>query len=464
MCIMYIKEHDQAFPSDETMKICWDDNHDGAGYSWYNRDTEMWHTVKGLMSWTAFLERFHKDRKEYDLDGRSVVVHFRVGTSGPEIGGATHPFPATMEEGLTVNTLEYISKGVFFHNGTIGQGKDGLSDTQVATTEYIQPMVRHIFEDDIVDEALLGILCELLRTNNNRYVITHGPNIRYLGDWVEDKESGLVFSNNRFKETNTRYAAQEERNKKQREYLSQLKAQHGTTTGANTKETLVYDVPERISDVNLFLDDDGYFDWLAWDNRYNNVNLFLDTKTNTTTDNTTTEMITVYNAEGEAVYTVSRNSADGEKWDENPTAADTTVTSIPDQRLITCRTCNLMSYPECLSQGECAGCGTLLDPEWSQRESITEDKNQRNYDCPCCEAELSIELTVADPTVTSRYWRRGLTDLCQCWKCGTAWGYTSQDKQWVIGDVTTDEEKVSHLVEYVTEAAYVMTQKRQANG
>lgn len=430
MCIMYIKEFDQAFPSDTTMKICWDDNRDGAGYSWYNGDTEMWHTVKGLMTWEAFLERFNKDRKEYNLDHKSVIVHFRVGTSGPEIGGATHPFPATTVVGVTVNTLEFVSKGVFFHNGTIGHGRNGLSDTQVATTELVQPMVRHIFENDEVDEKLLDILADVLKADVNRYVITHGPNIRYLGNWVKDKESGLIYSNNRYKEDNTRYEAARLKTQKHGEYLALLRADNVTD-----KDMLSYDMHERLADVTRFLDDDGHFKWSAWDDRYN-TDL---PKTTTTTD------VTVYDADGNVKYSIDQDKDDIEAWDANTTQIS----------LTTCLTCNLASYPGELEQGECPGCGTILDPSLGRTQAKELYDNERSYDCPQCDSCMAIELTGFEVTKAS-YKAKGLDDFCQCWKCDAVWGYTKEDSAWVIGTIQKDTQGVKYILE--------LTEGHQANG
>ena len=418
MCIMFIKDFDMAFPSDKTMKICWDDNRDGAGYAWYDNTIDMWHVVKGLMSWTAFLDKFNEDREKYELDKKSVVVHFRVGTSGPEVGGATHPFPAVETEGVTVNTLEYTCKGVFFHNGTVGAGTKELSDTQVATLDYVQPMVPHIFEDDQFNEPLLDILAECLNATGNRYVITHGPNIHYLGSWVKDAETGMVFSNSRYKEENTRYQA------------AAIKASipHTTTNVVTTVNGLVeYELIPRLEDVTLFMNEDyGTFDWNKWDNRYT-----LEDNTTTTTTDKTIETIEVYGADGEVKYTVARDPKDTEAWEDIQQQSP----DAPPAGSTTCITCNLFVMPNELVHGECPGCGTILDPDGY----LEAKEDQRNYGCPTCDKNMSIEFD-GFPEVIKSAKARGLDDFCTCWDCGCVWGYTSKDNRWTLGYLNKSKE------------------------
>ena len=412
MCIMFTKQEDENFPTMDCMKICWDDNRDGAGYAWYDPEQNDWVVTKGLMSWDAFKEEFEWDRKQYDLDNKTVVVHFRVGTTGGITGGATHPFPAMLTKDVTVHTLRYRAKAIMFHNGTVGFGTAQYSDTQRAAMEFCYPMVPHIFENNEVDEKLMDLLATMLKADSCRYVLCYENNIRVLGKWVTDPVSGLDFSNERFKLEDTRFWKQEEAAITQAKRKAELAAKWGSLGKSFTGN--VVELPAAVRKAAKFMKD-GIWNWVAWDGRYN-----IKQETDTTTT-TADDLLPVYGADDEILYYISKNG-------ETATIATPKTEGLITAETLFCKTCTLIMHITDLNDGECPGCGTIMLPD------EPEGKDERDYECPVCQAKFGIE-----PTCQFEG-REGVDDECQCCKCGCIWGYTKNGSDWVLGHVTSNGE------------------------
>lgn len=432
MCIMFVKECDKDFPSHETMKVCWDDNRDGAGYAWYNEESEAWKVVKGLMSWNEFLQRFEEDRKTYELDDKLVCVHFRVGTTGPNTGGATHPFPFIDVTPENIHKTEYETKGIMFHNGTLSNGTVSMSDTAMAAMQYWH-IVPHIFETGETNQGLLKILEEVLNSKVCRYAICYENHLIMLGPWVKDEESGLMYSNERFVAEKTwRYKAQQ----RVKEERAKADARQASFEKGDTQYLRM---PKDVRTYTKFVGTDNVWNWELWDNRYKTKKPVL----GPTEDLGKAKSFDVMDMDGNTLFTVDADE-DFDKGD--------IVDVTPTESGIICITCqNHVKDRSYLIEGECPGCGTLLDPEWSKTypaESAVDDNmsaavdaalseeeefDYRDvYQCPTCK-ETSYIVDVDEDKVPHAYQQKDLSDFTKCNKCSCVWGYTNDDKEWVLG-------------------------------
>lgn len=397
MCIAFVKETDKDFPSEDTMLTCWKDNPDGAGYAWYDKEVDGWNVVKGLMTWNNFLERFNRDRERFNLDDKMVCVHFRVGTTGPKNGGATHPFPFLNVDNNNIHALEYTSKAVLFHNGTVGPGNANFSDTAMAAKAYWH-LAPHIFEEGKANTGLLKILEEVLDTAHSRYALCYGDTLLMLGSWVEDKASGLFYSNDRFTKEKTFWW------KRQQPTPVTPTVNDTIDSGISSPFGIIIQLPPHSRDSKAFRHVDSGWDWDKWEARYN-------TAPTPPNENLAEDMIKIYDGKGNVVYEVER------KDKQKPT--------------IHCMTCKLDIIDKTyLNDGECPGCDTLLDPDAKPKEDKPYDFRDV-YKCPTCD-EQSYIVDVSSDVVNSANYPE-LSDFTRCNKCSCVWGYTEMDTEWVIG-------------------------------
>jgi hypothetical protein len=196
MCVIVYKPKGEKKVPKRIFKECWANNSDGAGYAIWNEETEMWDVKKGFMSFSKFWQSY----RTLDVQTSDIVfIHFRIGTSGGETPEMTHPFPVADElKADKMGMLEYSAKDIVFHNGVIGFGENGWSDTCVAIRDIVDPLHPYL-EDDKV----FNFMVEPLETLQNRWIITKGRMIYQYGDWIEHE--GVDYSNNTFRES--RYPA-----------------------------------------------------------------------------------------------------------------------------------------------------------------------------------------------------------------------------------------------------------------
>ena len=185
MCIAIVSEVGVELPKKKILKRCFENNPDGAGYA-VMLPTEKWEGKKGFMTWKSFWKAFNKE--QYSKDDM-VLIHFRIGTSGKkEHPDCTHPFPVTDNEADLI-LHHFVSDSIIMHNGTCGQGRKDLSDTMVAIIDFAEPLLPHL-----EDAKMLSILHKCLG-GTSRWFIANKTHSWMLGDWEEEKETGIWYSN-----------------------------------------------------------------------------------------------------------------------------------------------------------------------------------------------------------------------------------------------------------------------------
>lgn len=195
MCIIIAKDKYGRLPSEEELKNSFEFNSDGAGFMYVKNGKVV--IDKGYMTYDAFLKHYKSLLTEFnDFKGKSLVMHFRIGTSGKNIKENTHPFPISSDTRmLRAKHLSQEDIGIV-HNGVIkGYGTaTGLNDTQEFISKYIYPIYSHFNEFYKNKDIMYGI--EVI-TNSKWVILTKEDELYYIGEFIDEK--GLMFSNTSYK-------------------------------------------------------------------------------------------------------------------------------------------------------------------------------------------------------------------------------------------------------------------------
>ena len=199
MCIIVAKKKGINIPNEETLRECFNRNSDGAGLM-YVKDGKI-HIEKGYMTFAAFIERLNNLNKELNFKEKSLVMHFRITTSGGTKPENCHPFPISDKvEDLKATSI--ITEDVAMaHNGIINTysgvlENDKLSDTQLFVQRAVYPIyqldhefykneaIMNLFEDDLINQVLYNLI-------NNAINYT-GEDLRVKINIIENKNNYLV--------------------------------------------------------------------------------------------------------------------------------------------------------------------------------------------------------------------------------------------------------------------------------
>lgn len=188
MCIAIYKPQNVKMPSKETLKICFNNNPDGAGYMLLKNGKI--YGKKGFMTFKSFWSSFNA---EGYTQKDSVAIHFRIGTSGELSESFTHPFPIS-DKPKELKKLSFVSNMALIHNGIIGAGTKEMSDTMLFIKDVLFPLSNHFEKDEII-QAISGM------TKGNRLLIVKGHKVVMTGDW--QKNEGVYYSNDTYKKEKT---------------------------------------------------------------------------------------------------------------------------------------------------------------------------------------------------------------------------------------------------------------------
>jgi len=191
MCIILYKPEKVKMPDYETLKNCFENNGDGAGYMF--ADNGKVHIVKGLMSFGGFIKSLNHTVARYGKD-RAYVLHFRLSTQAGVRKDCTHPFPLSknMDDLRKLKTECEIG---IAHNGIIDlttsyQKILTHSDTMEFITEYLSLIIKGPLYYKNADKLKL---IEKLTDSKLAILDGHGHCELLGGDWTED--GGVFYSN-----------------------------------------------------------------------------------------------------------------------------------------------------------------------------------------------------------------------------------------------------------------------------
>ena len=195
MCVIAVKESGvSAFPESK-MKAMFNHNSDGAGFA-YVLDNKVF-VEKGLMEYKDFERAYamlEKTIRQADKDIKDIpiVLHFRIGTHGPNSAGLTHPFPIS-HNFKHLTALDYNADIVMAHNGIINNVRphSGWSDTQQYIKDILLPMAkanRHFYTNPFMKEIMENTI------GGSKFVfLDKDGKVSYVGDWKE--QDGIKYSN-----------------------------------------------------------------------------------------------------------------------------------------------------------------------------------------------------------------------------------------------------------------------------
>lgn len=194
MCIIIAKEKNGRLPKEEELKNSFEYNSDGAGFMYVDNGQVV--IDKGYMTWNSFIGHYKKLLKRYnDFKNKSLVIHCRIGTSGKNTPGNTHPYP------ISDNAKELRKKTMkadiaMAHNGIIKNygTPTGLNDTQEFIAKYLYPVHKN-YKDFYENPYFMEGLEEI--TGSKLVFLTKEDKLYFVGEFVQD--DALSFSNTSYK-------------------------------------------------------------------------------------------------------------------------------------------------------------------------------------------------------------------------------------------------------------------------
>lgn len=193
MCIIMSKPKGVALPDKATFRRCYQNNPDGCGYMYVEKGKVI--IKKGFM---GYKNMYKEIRNLLERQDRSVVVHFRIGTSGKKDQKTCHPYPITNEVKGLQKTYFETDLGIV-HNGIISGYSDrtntDLNDTQVFIRDFLS-VLKDLNRDFYKQTNVLKMLEQV--TTSKLTFLDNKDEIYYVGDFIQD-ESGVYYSNGTYK-------------------------------------------------------------------------------------------------------------------------------------------------------------------------------------------------------------------------------------------------------------------------
>ena len=193
MCIAIYKPMGVEFPSKKTLKTCFENNPDGAGFMVATGETVEIH--KGFMGFRSFWKSLRDARDRHGND-KAFVMHFRISTQGGVRQDGCHPFPlsGSMDDMRLLDTTCDVG---IAHNGiislcSVGWGKKiDYSDTMAFITEYLSLIIKDesYYKDDdklTLIEKLCGSRLAILDKHGHCELIGKGWSV-VNGVWYSNE-------------------------------------------------------------------------------------------------------------------------------------------------------------------------------------------------------------------------------------------------------------------------------------
>lgn len=185
MCIIAIKPAQAAMFDESIIRTMFSRNPDGAGYM-FVEDGKV-RIEKGFMDVGSLIESL----REKDFDGKNLILHFRIGTSGLRDGLNTHPYPVFETNGISCKADIAMAHNGILHDFTPRIGSK-INDTQC----FIHEVLEHLDKDFLKDEGKMFLISKLIGTNRLAF-LNEKDEVVTLGDFISDQ--GYLFSNSSYK-------------------------------------------------------------------------------------------------------------------------------------------------------------------------------------------------------------------------------------------------------------------------
>jgi RNase P subunit RPR2 len=186
MCLIVVKESGVKLPEKEHLENGSFSNKDGMGIALHKKNSIGVLIKKDFTNVFLLNKWIEENVKEED----SLIVHFRLGTSGLKDAGNAHPYPLVKDDKL-LRTTELTWENAVAHNGIFKDygGDKILNDTQ----EFIQEVLSdNIIKNNLKNPVIQKLLKESIGGSKLAFMLEDGKIIT-LGEYQEEK--GVKFSN-----------------------------------------------------------------------------------------------------------------------------------------------------------------------------------------------------------------------------------------------------------------------------
>ena len=201
MCVIAFAPEGVELPSETIRSDMWYSNSDGAGMMYVLN--KRVYIEKGFMDIKSFenaIAGVEKKLRKQKLTSKDIpfLLHYRIGTHGPNSEGLTHPFPITPHNDMMQALDLYTDVGVA-HNGIIYSvtPKNTISDTMQYIKDVLVPLYRsnpEFYVDDNIQDLIDNTI-----DGSRLAIIDRKGQFVLLGHWVElDEAPGVLFSNKLF--------------------------------------------------------------------------------------------------------------------------------------------------------------------------------------------------------------------------------------------------------------------------
>lgn len=194
MCIIVYKPENQPMPFKKTLRTCFENNPDGAGYMFV--DNGKVHIEKGFMTFNAFWRSLREHSNVFETS--PFVMHFRISTQAGIRQDCCHPFPLSPKMDNLRKLRAFCSVGVA-HNGIIDLTSTGYyysktqtvthSDTMEFITDYLSLIINS--KDYYKNENTL-LLIERL-ADSKLAILDNDGHCELVGKFTLD--NGIYYSN-----------------------------------------------------------------------------------------------------------------------------------------------------------------------------------------------------------------------------------------------------------------------------
>lgn len=183
MCIAIAKPKGVKIPK-RVLKACFLNNPDGAGFAYPENGKVK--IIKGLFSFRSFWREY----REIDPESKSVLIHFRVATSGKIDSFNCHPW--------RINETH-----AFIHNGNLasrlGVSSEDVFDTGIFAGKVLTPIF-NLSNELWKTDGFLWMMEEAIGSGNKLAIINSDGEFQIFNSILGEREHGSWFSNKTYKE------------------------------------------------------------------------------------------------------------------------------------------------------------------------------------------------------------------------------------------------------------------------
>lgn len=181
MCITLLSTKNR--PTEETLRICFANNKDGAGLAWAH-DGKLY-LEKGFFSFNEFWAVY----KQIPKENTALIAHFRKITTGPKDKKNCHPW--------------HIDENhVFAHNGTFKQFEDKKADKLSDTGKFVNGILKPMFKICPVmwrNEWMKSLLDAYVGSKNKCIILSNTGEYSILNQQDGLWDNGVWYSNDSFR-------------------------------------------------------------------------------------------------------------------------------------------------------------------------------------------------------------------------------------------------------------------------